>query len=746
MRPASVPGADGSLLRYGAHSVTVNRFLKYINLTISLALGVALVCLWWFVWRALPQTSGEALAPVRAPVRIYRDQRGVPLIRGESLEDVLFAQGFVTAQDRFFQMEMIRRQVNGELAAVFGPRAVQSDVEARRLGLDKVALRYVRSLRDADRAALAAYTRGVNHYLQTYRDLLPAEFRVLRYDPEPWTIADCIIAGLNMFARLTTSWKTELLKEEMLAAGDPAKVEFLFPGRGGGDTQPGSNAWAIRGEFTASGKPILANDPHLPPTLPGIWYQVHLRAPGLNAAGVSLPGLPGIIIGRNERIAWGVTNLQFDVQDLYRMDEESSRSELASARVERIRVRGRQPVEIPVLMTRRGPVAHQKERVLYALRWTAVELQRYEYPILDLNRARNWEEFREALARFPGPAQNFVYADVDGNIGYQAAGFLPLRRGCAGDIPAGEDCEWAGKIPFDALPRVFNPPSGRVVTANQDPFPGDFELPVRGQFAPPYRYRQITALLSRKAKWRAVDMLEIQKDVYSPFLHWLARECVKVLERSEHAFPEAPELRQLLAGWKGQMEIGLAAPLAAELTFQQLRMKIAERASPEKAVEYQLEIVPAVVERLFRERPEGWFEDYDAVLLEALRGAVEEGRRLQPVAPRRWDYGQANLWRLPHPLFGDLWFAGRYLRIGPVRMSGAATTVKQVTARVGPSMRMVVDLGNEGESLLNVSTGQSGHFLSAHYRDQWDAHYTGESFPFDFERGETGKLLVLRPR
>jgi penicillin amidase len=726
--------------------VTVNRFLKYINLAIALALGVALASLWWFVWRALPQTSGEAWAPVRAPVRIYRDERGVPLIRGESLDDVLFAQGFVTAQDRFFQMEIIRRQIRGELAEVFGPRAIPSDVEARRLGLDRVALRYVRSLQDADRAALAAYARGVNHYLQTYRELLPVEFRLLRYDPEPWTIADCILAGLNMFGRLTASWKSELWKEQMLASGDPAMIEFLFPQRGGGDTQPGSNAWAIRGELTASGKPILANDPHLQPTLPGVWHQVHLRAPGLNAAGVSLPGMPGVIIGRNERIVWGVTNLQFDVQDLYRMSEDSSPAELASARAERIRVRGGQPVEIPVLMTRRGPVIHQKERVFYALRWTAAELERYEYPILDLNRARNWEEFRKALARFPGPAQNFVFADVDGNIGYQAAGFLPVRRGCTGDMPGGEDCEWVDKIPFEALPRVFNPPSGRIVTANQDPFPANFEFPVRGQFAPPYRYRQILALLSRKAKWRVADMLEIQKDVYSPFLHWLARECVKVLERSGNAFPEASELRQLFAGWNGQMEIGLAAPLAADLTFQQLRKRIAERASPEKGAEYELEIAPAAVERLLRQRPRGWFEDYDALLLEAMREAVDEGRRLQDVAPRRWDYGQANLWRLPHPLFGDLWFAGRYLRIGPVPMSGAATTVKQVTARVGPSMRMVVDLGQPAESVLNVSTGQSGHFLSAHYRDQWDAHYLGKSFPFDFERGETGELLVLRPR
>lgn len=725
--------------------MTINRFLKYINLLIGASLVAVLAGLWWFVWRALPVTAGELSAPVAAAVRVGRDENGVPHIAAESLEDALFAQGFVTAQDRFFQMELVRRHVAGELAEIFGPRAVASDIEFRHLNLYEMARRLARNMRAGDRAAMAAYARGVNYYLESNLDRLPVEFRVLRYDPAPWSIADSILVGLNMFVGLSSTWKSELLKEQMAEAGDPAKVEFLFP-LGGGAEQPGSNAWVIGGAHTASGGPILANDTHLQPSLPGIWYMVHLEAPGLAAAGVSLPGMPGVILGRNRRIAWGVTNLHFDVQDLYRLEGDEAQSAVRAARVEQIRVRGGQPVQAPVVMTVYGPVVHRDEKRLYALRWLAAGMQRYEYPILDINRAANWEEFRAALARFPGPAQNFLYADVEGNLGYQGAGALPVRRGCRGDVPVTKECEWSGAIPFDELPRAFNPAGGRIVTANENPFPLDYPYPVRGHFATPYRSRQIDARLAARDQWRAEDMLAVQMDVYSAFHHWLARECVAALGRREQVSPDLAEAGELLKSWGGRMEIGEAAPVIAELTFRQLRTVIADNAAPGKGAEYEFQTSPLVVERLLRERPEGWFDDFDGLIVESLEKALAEGRDRLRREPRRWNYGQLNAWRLGHPLFAGIPIAGRYMRIGPVAMSGAATTVKQVTGRVGPSMRMVVDLGDSASSLLNVTTGQSAHFLSRHYRDQWDAFYTGRSFPMRFDAVEARKTLMLHPR
>jgi penicillin amidase len=277
-----------------------------------------------------------------------------------------------------------------------------------------------------------------------------------------------------MYRTLTNNWRDEINKFHMLQHGDRGKVDFLFPPRTGAEAQPGSNAWAISGARSATGRPILANDPHLDLAIPSTWYMVHLRAPGLDVTGVSLPGAPAVIIGHNQRIAWGLTNLQFDVQDLYReqFDQQSGRyvfhGQVVQARPERnaIAVKGAKPVVFDQWVTRHGPVFLNDEKQNYALRWTAADASSFQYPFLDIDRARNWAEFTAALARFPGPGQNFVYADVDGNIGYHATGRLPIRApNCAGDVPADGalgDCEWQGVIPFDDLPQFYNPASGMI--------------------------------------------------------------------------------------------------------------------------------------------------------------------------------------------------------------------------------------------------------------------------------------------
>ena len=449
-------------------------------------------------YRPLPQTSGTINAPISKPATVLRDAVGVPHISAASIDDALFLQGYVTAQDRLWQMDALRRLAAGELSEIVGAAALEADRDARRLRMRRIAEALALTLPPADRAVLAAYARGVNYFIQTHLDRLPLEFTILRYDPRPWTIVDSLLAGLQMHRNLTTTYKDELEKQAMLAGGDPAKVNFLFTARSGREFQPGSNAWAISGAHTASGKPLLANDPHLDYAVPATWYQVHLQAPGLNVTGVSLPGVPAIIAGHNDRIAWGVTNLGFDVEDLYleKIDPASGRywfrGQQEQARLERevIPVKGAKPSEFTQWVTRHGPVMLHEGNRHYALRWAAAEPGSFQFPFLDLNRARNWEEFTAALARFPGPGQNFVYADVDGNIGYHATGLLPVRRGYDGSVPAdgsSGEFEWDGFIRFEDLPAFYNPPGGRIVTANQNPFPPDYKYPVSGGFAPQYR-------------------------------------------------------------------------------------------------------------------------------------------------------------------------------------------------------------------------------------------------------------------
>jgi penicillin amidase len=537
----------------------------------------------------------------------------------------------------------------------------------------------------------------------------------------------------------------------MLAGGEADKVNFLFPTRSGGDAQPGSNAWAISGAHTASGKPLLSNDPHLEYSLPGIWYMTHLDVPGIDVSGVALPGAPGIVIGHNQRIAWGITNLGFDVQDLYieQIDDRTGRyvyqGQLQQAREEReiIRVKGQTPVEMRTWVTRHGALFARDGGVQMSMRWSASEPGALQYPILDIDRARNWAEFNQALSRFPGPGSNFVYADVDGNIGYHAAGFLPKRNGFSGSAPldgASGKFEWDGFIPYAELPMLFNPPSGIIATANQNPFPADYPYGVDGLFAPPYRARQIRDLLTARQGWHAADMITVQKDVYSAFEKFMARQIVAAYEKRQAHEPAMDDAIGLLRKWNGQMDKDAAAPLVADLLFHYVRTAVAERAAPGNGAAYDIQISSAVVETLLRERPAGWFRDYDETLMRAFVDALEEGRRMQGKDVKRWRWGNYLNVSIENPVVHRVPFIGRYFDIVATPLSGGSTTVKQTTRKLAPSMRMTADLGDWGRSPMNVQIGQSGQIFSSHYRDEWLDWYYARTEPMDWNTPVRGGL------
>ena len=713
---------------------------------------VGLAAVYWFVYRVLPKASGEVSAPVRAEASIVRDRFGVPHIRAANLEDALFLQGYATAQDRLWQMDALRRYASGRLSEVIGSATLESDQESRKLRLQRTAESMYRSLDPKVRAHLADYARGVNYFIETHRSALPLEFTILSYDPEPWSVVDSMLVGLHMFRDLTTSWQEDLAKETMLAGGDRALVEQLWPLRTGQEVSPGSNAWVVSGKLTASGKPLLANDTHLAFGIPSTWYMVQLECPQMKVGGTALPGLPGVIIGHNDRIAWGVTNLQFDIQDLYaeKLDPRSGqyvfRGEVRQARLEReiISIKNGKPVQFSNWVTDHGPLWSTEGNRALSLKWAATEPGSFDFPFLELNAARNWEEFRTALRRYPGPAQNFVYADVDGNIGYQATGRLPVRRNFSGDVPvdgsSGEN-EWEGYLPFDQLPSAFNPPDGMLVTANQNPFPEDFPFRVHGSFAPKYRSGQIRQRLRERSGWKPEEMIALEKDVYSPLLHRLAWQFVSA------AGPRAnnDELKaavELLRIWNGQMEKGTATPMIALLGYQKLHQMLAERATPGKAQLYTSSMAGEVIERLVVERPQAWFKDWDQVLTKALSDALEEGRKSQGGNVKAWDYGQFNELEIKNPVVGQIFYVGKYFNIGPVPMSGSSTSIKQTTRRLGPSMRFIGTPGNWDQSLLNLTIGESGQILSSHYKDQWDAYYGATPIPMPWSRVEGGELRV----
>jgi penicillin amidase len=718
-------------------------------------LVVLLGVLYWFVYRVLPKTSGTISAPIGADATVTRDDNGVPHIKAASAEDAVFLQGYVTAQDRLWQMDALRRFAAGDLSEVLGKSTLEVDRETRKLRTRRMAEQHARTLDVEDRRYLAAYARGVNHFIDTHRNALPLEFTLLSYDPRPWTIVDCVLVGIHMYRDLTTTWKEEVAKAAMLASSDTKLVEELWPARSGQEFSPGSNAWALSGALTASGKPILANDPHLEFAIPSTWYMVHLQAPQFNVAGVSLPGMAGVIIGHNDRIAWGVTNLHYDVQDLYvehlnpANGQYLYRGKLEQARAERefIPVKGEKPVEFANWITRHGPLWTTLNNRALTLRWMGAEPRTFQFPMVQLNMARNWDEFKAAIARFPGPGQNFIYADVDGNIGYHAAGKLPVRRGYNGDVPTDGskgETEWEGLIPFEELPQAFNPQSGLIITANQNPFPPDYKYPVNGNFGPYYRSRQIREMLSKKKGWKPEEMLAIQKDVYSALFHFLAQQTIAAYDKRGMKTESLAEAAAALRSWNGQMEKGMAAPVIVSLIYQHLRNSMADRASPNQAAAYSSTMAGPLLERLLRDRPEHWFQNYDQLLLRTFSDAIEEGRRRFGRNPAKWDYGVFIELNIRQPVGSRIPVIGPYFNIGPIPMSGSSTTVKQTTQRMGPSMRFVADLSNWDQSLNNITIGQSGQFLSPHYKDQWDEYYVGKSLPMAWSKITGTTLRVTR--
>jgi penicillin amidase len=736
--------------------VLTKRILRLINLSIAIFVVALLFAAYWTAWRPLPKLSGTTTAPISKAARVDRDRRGSPHITAATWQDAIFLQGYITAQDRMWQMDAVRRLAAGELSEVIGKTTLDADREARRLRMRRVAEDHAKSMGPDERAVLAEYARGINYYIQQNRGKYSVEFAILRYDPRPWTIVDSVLVGMQMFLNLTNTWKEDHEKMTMAANGDPAKVDFLFPVRSGAEPSPGSNSWAVAGSRTASGKPILASDPHLEYSLPSTWYLIHLTAPGLNVSGASLPGLPAVIIGHNDRIAWGATNLHYDVMDLYREKLNvqtgqylyNGKVEQAALENEVIAVKNDKPVPLAIWRTRHGPAFLTDEGVFYALRWAAAEPEGFEFPLFDLNRAQNWQQFTSALSRYRGPAQNWTYADVDGNIGYHAAGRLPVRRTFNGDVPLDGSTgtfEWDGFIPFDQLPAFYNPPSGLIVTANQNPFPADYPYRVGGGFASHYRALQIRAMLESRRGWKPAEMLAVQKDVYSAFAQFLAKQAVAACNRRKAEGLGISDAVEVLRDWNGQMDKDSPAALVTELLYQDLRKTVAERAAPKRGNLYGSQMAAVVIERLLRERPQGWFKDYDETIVSSLRNAIDEGAKQQGSNVKGWRYGAWNVLAIPHPVVGRLPLIGKYFNIGPVWMSGSSTTVKQTTRRLGPSMRMVVDLSNLDNSFQNVTIGESGHILSNHYSDEWDSYYVGNSLPMEFNKVNVESRLQIVP-
>lgn len=770
----------------------------------------------WFVHTAkgsLPQLDGSLqLSGLHQSVTIRRDAHGVPHITAANMQDLMFAQGFVTAQDRLWQMDLSRRFGRGELSELrfFGTKTLLIDIRQRTLQLRQVAEKAAAALPEEERAMLQAYANGVNALIARQQNNLPIEFRVQGYSPRPWTIEDSLMVGINISQSLNTQYDVEIRREKVLAAMPAALGADLYPNGSWRDRSPvdattpernqrhapipqpepalqtssllqwfgepspadicdtctpGSNNWVVSGSRTRSGKPLLANDMHLQHAIPNVWYEVHLAAGEYDVAGVSFPGLPFVVSGHNRRIAWGFTNVGPDVQDLF-IEEFNTSGEYRTPagfvkpahHKEVIHVEGSQDVTLDVLVTRHGPVVSKLfpgEHRHLALQWTLYQPQALSLAFHKMGLAHDWPSFRTALSTFGGAAQNVVYADVDGNIGYQLAGTIPIRAAGDGLSPvpgATDEFAWTGAIPFAQLPTTFNPPSGVIATANARVTPAGYPHPIANQWSAPYRTERIYKVLESRKDLTAQDMLALQMDVYSEFDRLVADKLVYAVDHSPKASTRARQAADLMRGWDGKVTVRSAAPTLALHARRQLWKLLLQPHLGLDRSDYSWFGSSIALEKMLTTRPQRWLPkghaDFDALLA----AAVEEAVALK-VAPRdlsAWTWGKASPVEIQHPIFGQVPLLNRSAGPGSHPQSGSGSlTVKAAGRSFGASERFTADMADLDQSTLNIVVGQSGQIFSPHYMDHWDAWYNGKplNLPFSEEKvkAATRHTLTLQP-
>lgn len=749
----------------------------------------------------LAQVEGEIKLPgLKEPVEVLRDRWGVAHIYARNTSDLFFAQGYVAAQDRLFQIDVWRRQGTGEMAEAFGPGYADADRFARlmkyRGDMDAEWSSYSPDAREI----ATAFTAGINAAIDTFGDRLPVEFQILGTRPKRWRPEDVLgrMSGIYM----SQNFRNEIQRARLVAAVGNENARGLAPvdppheytspldaeelkaidGRilAGYDAatkalsfrpaKTESNNWVVSGERSASGKPLLASDPHRATALPSLRYLVHLHAPGWNVVGAGEPGLPGVAIGHNDRIAWGFTIVGTDQADFY--VEEVNPENAAEYKVgdrwekmtvvrETVAVKGEKDRTVELRYTRHGPVLFQDEKRhrAYSLKWVGHEPGGAAYlASLSVGRAKNRDEFLSAMGRWKVPGLNFVYADVDGNIGWIAAAATPVRPKHDGllPVPGNGGFEWSGRLAVRDLPQSFNPKEGWVATANHNIVPKDYPHPIGYEFAPPYRYERIRDGLAAKEKWELADFRALQHDDGSiPGLR--LGKLLKGLDLRDAALEP---FAALLTGWDGRLGVDSRAGPLYSLWLRELRKDFYAPHAPKESVAAlsSLSGLPTMLAAL--ENPGSpWFRNdpkaaRDALLRDTFARAVAELRKLP--APQRERWGALHTITFRHPLATLDPAIARAFNVGPFERSGDADTpnntryddkFQQVH---GASYRHLIDLADWDRTLATSTPGQSGQPGSPHYADLAPLWAKGEYFPLAYSRPKvesvTRKRLALQPR
>lgn len=805
------------------------------------------------VRQSFPQTDGQVkLAGLNGPVDVYRDKLGIPHVYAASLHDLFMAQGYVQAQDRFWQMDFWRHIGSGRLSEMFGKSQVPTDSFLRTLGWRQVAEQEWKELDPESQDILNAYADGVNAYLKDHSGTgLSLEYGVLglltpSYKLEPWTPVNTLTWAKAMAWDLRNNIDGEIERSLLLKTLTQAQVDELFPpypsdhpiivpqigslglaapaalpaaqadaasalnaaqlstlkGRlvsldsvlGPAGAGIGSNNWAVSGKLTASGKPLLANDPHLGIQIPSIWYQMDLHcqpksdACPYEVAGFTFAGVPGVIIGHNDRIAWAFTNADPDVMDLYiekvnpdnpNQYEVNGKWVDMTLRTETIEVGGGAPIQLTVRATRHGPVISDTygqlkdkvdptatpfkdraginlpEHYAIALKWTALEPGKIFQAIWGFNKAKNFDEFRQAARQFTVPAQNLLYADVDGNIGYQTPGNVPIRKSGDGRLPVPgwtDDYEWTGYIPFDELPYVYNPPEGYIASANNRIPPDSYPYLVGTEWDYGFRARRIVDMLKNAPG--PIDIAYFQK-MQGDDENLNAATLVPVLMKTQIADPKLTAIReQFLAKWDYQETITSQSATVFETFWAHLLQNTFHDDLPQSLWPDGGDRWFEVMRNLVQKPDSPWWDDKatsgkvetrDEIFSRSFADAVEELKAKYGGDPAQWPaWGSLHTATFRNQTLGKSGVAPieALFNRGPFPTNGGESLVnatgfditKSFEVNWLPSMRMIVDLSNLDNSLTVHTTGESGHAYAPHYIDMADLWRNIQYYPMLWSR------------
>jgi len=790
-----------------------------IGASFLILLAALIIFLRYLVTKSFPVTQGAiAVHGLRASADVYRDALGVPHIRAQNEHDMFFAVGYVHAQDRLWQMDVIRRTGQGRLSEIFGRATLDYDKLFRTVGIDHAAAQIEQHLHPETRRALEAYAEGVNAFITAHSGNLPVEFDILNYRPEPWELKHSVLVARMMGWELNLASLTDLTFGLIVARIGPDKASEIFPSwqrnestiipsrqqieRGPKEnfqfdaaaldiltrvpfpmafltvnrnfreqtgSQGGSNCWVINSQKSMSGKPILANDVHLPLSVPSRWYQIHFscveKDSPWDVEGLSIPGAPVIVLGRNNTIAWGVTNAMVDDVDFWieRSDSSFAKYEFqgrnlpVEVREEKIYIGATDSISLTVRSTHHGPIVDEipsaegevhdtNHRYALSMRWTGLEISDELQAFLLIDRARNAEEFEQGVKEITVPGLNILFADTAGDIGYWTAARIPVRGNNYPMLPfagwTGEN-EWKGYVPFKELPKLWNPREGHIATANNKIAGNNFPYYISELWEPSSRIVRIHELLNAPARLAEVDFQRFQMDVGSQFGRDLVHQLLEAVQGITPVSNDMESVLEYLRNWDFRYNKNDVASTILNVAF----VKVVENIFADELGDSVLGFFTSysaipyrVVGQFLTADSSSWFDDIrtshvetkDEILRKSLYDAIEDLRTKLGPDTKTWRWGNLHTATFEHP-FGKRQPLDKVFNIGPFPIGGSATTLNKSDFRIrrpyattiGPSMRQVIDLANSRSMSSVINSGQSGQALHKHYDDQTVLWLTG---------------------